>query len=170
MLRPLKNFVIVDTETTGLKPDLHRIIEVGAVRVVNGEIESKYQTLVKSVFAVPSFITNITGITRDMLLNEGRKPEFVFSELREFIGDLPFVAHNVEFDYRFLNYEFNRYNLPVLNNPKVCTVRIMRKSEPDLINHKLTTIKEFLQLDLKSHRALEDVMVCYEIMKRYWSE
>lgn len=161
----MNDFVIIDTETTGLNCHYHRVIEVGAVKVSKGVIVSEYSTLIDIPGDVPHIITQITGITKEDLNNEGRDPEEVFHEVKEFIGQSTFVAHNVNFDYRFLNAEFKRFSIPELENPKLCTVQVARKSNLPITNFRLTTIKEYLGLDWQSHRALNDAMVCYELMK-----
>ena len=143
----------------------HRVIEVAAVKVKGGKIISEYSSLIKITGDVPYLITQITGITKDDLNNEGRNPEEVFPEIKEFIGSSTFVAHNVNFDYRFMNAEFGRYEIPELDNPKLCTVQVARRSNLPITNFRLTTIKEYLGIDLQSHRALNDVMVCYELLK-----
>lgn len=161
----MDDLVIIDTETTGLNCNYHRIIEVAAIKVSGGEIISEFNSLIKITGDVPYLITQITGITKEDLNNEGRDPEEVFPEIKEFIGNSTFVAHNVNFDYRFLNAEFGRYEIPELDNPKLCTVQVARRSNLPITNFRLTTIKEYLGIDIQSHRALNDVMVCYELMK-----
>lgn len=161
----MDDLVIIDTETTGLNCKYHRVIEVAAVKVKGGKIISEYSSLIKITGDVPYLITQITGITKEDLNNEGRNPEEVFPEIKEFIGSSTFVAHNVNFDYRFMNAEFGRYEIPELDNPKLCTVQVARRSNLPITNFRLTTIKEYLGIDLQSHRALNDVMVCYELLK-----
>ena len=161
----MDDLVIVDTETTGLNCNFHRVIEVAAIKINNGEIKSQYSQLIAIREDVPFIITRITGITKSDLNLYGHEPAEVFREVREFIGESTFVAHNVNFDYRFLNAEFGRYEIPELANPKLCTVQVARRSNLPITNFRLTTIKEYLGLDMQSHRALNDVMVCYELMK-----
>lgn len=163
----MKDLVIIDTETTGWDQRHHRVIEVAAVKVKDGEIIGEFNSLITTTTNIPPFISELTGITERELRAKGRDPLEVFTEVREFIGNSTFVAHNVNFDYRFLNAEFQRYGLTILDNPKMCTVQFARKSELPLSNYKLTTIKEFLGIDVPSHRALNDVMVCYELLKAY---
>jgi DNA polymerase-3 subunit epsilon len=161
----MDDLVIIDTETTGLNCKYHRVIEVAAVKVSKGKIVSEYSSLINITGDVPYLVTQITGITKEELNNEGRDPEEVFTEVKEFIGNSTFVAHNVNFDYRFLNAEFGRYKIPELHNTKLCTVQVARRSNLPITNFRLTTIKEYLGIDIQSHRALNDVMVCYELMK-----
>lgn len=161
----MQDIVIIDTETTGWDRNNDRIIEVGAIKVRCGEIVDEYSALIQSVEYIPDIITNVTGITLEDLVAHGEEPEKVFNETRDFIGDSVFVAHNVGFDYSFLNHEFHRYRITPLGNKSVCTVKLARNSSMILPNYKLSTIKQFLNLEYISHRALSDVMVCYELMK-----
>jgi len=162
----MNDLVIIDTETTGLNHTYHQVIEVAGVKVKNGVIKDTYSSLISIAGDIPTMITQITGITKADLNKYGRKPEDVFSEVRNFIGESTFVAHNVNFDYRFLNAEFSRLQIPEMKNPKLCTVRVARKSGLPITDFKLITIKEYFGLDLKSHRAMNDVMVCCELIKR----
>ena len=161
------NFTIVDVETTGLNHQIDRVIEIGAIKVINGEIKSTYSKLVKTVTKIPSIITEITGITTQEIQSDGVNDKLGFKEFREFIGDNIFVAHNVYFDLNFLNAEFSRYKLPTVTAPRIDTVKVARVVLPDLYNHKLTTIKKHLKLELPSHRALEDTKVVWEFIKKY---
>lgn len=162
----MDDLVIVDTETTGFNISSDRVIEVGALKVLNGKITKTYSNLISIKGEVPEITTKITGITKKDLTTYGYSPKKVFSEIRSFIGKSTFVAHNVNFDYKFLNSEFSRLNIPELDNPKLCTIKFARKSNLPITNFKLITIKEFLGLDITSHRALNDVMVCYELLKQ----
>ncbi len=163
----MDDLVIIDTETSGWDPQRHRVIEVAAVKVEGGEIIKEYNSLITSVRNIPPFITHLTGITEQELNTKGRDPFEVFTEIREFIGESTFVAHNVHFDYRFLDAEFRRYGITALDNPRMCTVQFARKSRLPLSDYKLTTIKEFLGIEKQSHRALNDVMVCYKLLQTY---
>ncbi len=161
----MDDLVIIDTETTGYNPNYHRVIEVGAIKVKNGVVIEKYSNLVTTSVEIPKIITQITGITNSDLNKFGKSPELVFPEVREFIGGSTFVAHNVHFDYRFLNAEFERFGIALLENPRLCTVQLARRSDLPIADFKLTTIKDYLGLNLQSHRALNDCEVCYELIK-----
>lgn len=168
-MQGIKDFVIVDTETTGYSPHFGaRVIEVGAIRVRNLQVAETMSILVKTVDFVPMQIIAICGITADMLNEHGQDPEESFFKLREFIGNDIFVGHNVTFDLGFLSAEFARYEIKQLtDNLSIDTLVPARKGMPDLGNHKLETIKKHFKMDLDSHRALNDTYVCLEIMKRY---
>lgn len=164
----MKNtFTIVDVETTGLSYHTDRVIEIGATKIVNGEKDSTFSRLIKTVDKVPQIITNITGITSHELRINGINSSTGLKEFMDFIGDTMFVAHNVYFDLNFLNSELVKYNFPIIQTPRVDSVRIARAVLPQLHNHKLTTIKEYLELDIRSHRALEDTEVVWELIKRH---
>ncbi len=145
------SFVVFDLETTGAKAPPCRITEIGAYRVKNGQVAEKFQTLVNPQTPIPWFISQLTGITDEMVRDAP-----VFAEVAEpfleFIGDSVLVAHNSGFDMRFLNHEigkvFNGYRLA---NPCICTVQLSRKLLPDIVNHKLKTVAAHYAIDLVNH-------------------
>src|SRR4051812_1271703 len=150
-------FVVFDLETTGAKPPPCRITEIGAYRVRNGEVTESFQTLLDPETSIPPFITNLTGITNEMVRGA---PKFadIAHDLLNFIGDSILVAHNSGFDMRFLNYEIGRvFGDYRLANPCLCTVLLSRKLLPDILNHKLKTVAAHYSIDLVNHhRASAD--------------
>jgi DNA polymerase III epsilon subunit family exonuclease len=150
-------FVVFDLETTGAKAPPCRITEVGAYRVKNGKVTEEFQTLVNPETPIPWFITNLTGISDDMVANA---PKFadIAHDLLSFIGDSVLVAHNSGFDMRFLNFEIGRvFGSYRMANPCLCTVLLSRKLLPDIVNHKLKTVAEHYSIDLTNHhRAAAD--------------
>lgn len=153
----LTEFVVFDLETTGAKIPPCRIIEIGAFRVRNGEVTEEFQTLIDPGTPIPEFITNLTGITGEMVFDA---PKFadIAHDLLSFIGDSVLVAHNSGFDMRFLNYEIGRvFGGYRVANPCLCTVQLSRKLLPDIVNHKLKTVAEHYSIDLVNHhRASAD--------------
>ena len=157
----MKNFngVVVDLETTGFSPFRgDRVIEVGAVAIEHGEITGEYSTLVQAPRPIPAQATRLHGITAGMLIGQPG-PEVIFPALRDFLGDRTIVAHNAAFDLPFLQHEFRRLGLSLLNR-HVCTLELSRRCLPDLENHRLPTVARHLFGDLpegmKLHRALDD--------------
>lgn len=150
-------FVVFDLETTGAKAPPCRITEIGAYRVRNGEVAEKFETLVNPEMPIPWFITQLTGITDEMVADA---PLFcnIAHEFLSFIGDSILVAHNSGFDMRFLNSEIARvYPEYRVANPCLCTVQLSRKLLPDIVNHKLKTVAEHYSIDLTNHhRASAD--------------
>ncbi len=150
-------FVVFDLETTGAKAPPCRVTEIGAWRVKNGEVLDEFQTLVNPEIPIPIFITQLTGITDEMVAEAPKFVEIAVDFL-EFIGDSVLVAHNSGFDMRFLNHEISRvFPEYRLANPCLCTVQLSRKLVPETVNHKLKTMAEFYKLDLTNHhRASAD--------------
>ncbi|HRJ89364.1 MAG: 3'-5' exoribonuclease [Blastocatellia bacterium] len=150
------SFVVFDLETTGAKAPPCRVTEIGAYRVVNGEIEGEFHTLVNPETPIPSFITSLTGISDDMVRGA---PVFcdIADEFLAFIGDSVLVAHNARFDMGFLNHEIGLvYEDYCLENPSLCTVQLSRKLLPDIENHKLNTVARHYSIDLVNHHRASD--------------
>ncbi len=159
-----KSFVVFDIETTGLSPNMDEIIEIGAVRVddIHGSSHITYQQLIKPSCTISSRITNITGITNDMV-KDCQCIDHHIHEFKDFIGDLPLVAHNASFDCGFISNVFSYHGLE-FNNPVIDTLQLSRKAFPQLGNHKLTTIKEHLKIKSDNdHRALDDAIATLRV-------
>lgn len=149
--------IIIDFETSGLSPDYgDRAIEVAAVRVVDGYIAERFQSLINPSIRINSFIESFTGITNAML-RRAPPPEEVFPQLTEFIADTPLVAHNASFDRKFLDAELTRIQ-HCRQQDMICTVRISRRVFTQAPNHKLGTLAQFLGLlpTGAAHRTLAD--------------
>lgn len=150
-------FVVFDLETTGTKTPPSRITEIGAYRIRNGVVTDEFQSLINPEMPIPEFITQLTGISDEMV---AAAPRFcdVAHEVLEFVGDSVLVAHNSAFDMRFLNHEISRvYAGYRLANPCLCTVKLSRRLLPDIENHKLKTLASHYSIDLVNHhRAAAD--------------
>jgi DNA polymerase-3 subunit alpha (Gram-positive type) len=149
-------FVVFDLETTGAKTPPCRITEIGAWRVINGEVTEEFHTLVNPQVPIPRFITQLTGISDEMVADA---PLFadVADNFLEFIGNSVLVAHNSGFDMRFLNHEIARvFGSYRIANPCLCTVLLSRRLLPDITNHKLKTVAEHYSIDLVNHHRASD--------------
>ncbi|TDT63385.1 exonuclease domain-containing protein [Fonticella tunisiensis] len=166
-LEAFDEFVVLDFETTGLNPSTDKIIEVSILKYKNGVLIDEFQTLINPLIKIPPEITRITGISNNMVKDKPTIKE-VLPLLIDFIGDLPIVAHNAPFDAKFLKYAV-LYNLgeDMITNKFIDTVKVARKIYPNLPNHKLTTIKEYLDINLNSHRAHDDTLVTAQIYLDY---
>lgn len=160
--------VFFDFETTGLCSKKDRIIEVAAVKYVPGaDAHPHMQRLVAISRPLPGFITKLTGITDDMLLQSGQPMDKVLDEFIDFIGDHPVVAFNINFDARFLNAEIERHGRRPIANVGHCALARARAAWPDLDNHKLVTVAKHLDLQLgTAHRALDDTLLALEVYFR----
>jgi len=157
-------FVALDVETTGLSPIANELIEVSAIKYNGNKKIETFSTLIKPKCRIPYNITNITGITNEMVENSPSVEE-VMPKLVEFIGSNPIVAHNANFDYKFIqNYSNNSFSKNVL----VDTVQIGRKLFPKLANHKLGTIAKHIGIQEDGfHRAEFDCECCAQIYIKY---
>jgi len=155
-----RDYVVVDFETTGLRPGADQIIQVGAVKYHNHEQVAVMNQLVNPLRSISTRITALTGITNAMVKNE---PEIdsVISELIEFIGELPIVAHNASFDMNFLYALEEKVEIPTYT--VIDTLKLSRKVFNDTPNHKLTTLAQYLQLEHHAHDALGDCLVTAKI-------
>ncbi len=152
-----ETIIVLDFETTGISPDYgDRAIEIGAVKVMDGQIVDRFQSLMNPGVAVSAFIEDYTGITNQMVQDSPPAAE-VMLNFAEFIGNTPLVAHNASFDRRFLNSEFDRIGLRRKENFG-CSMLISRRVYPDSPNHKLETLVRYKMLlsDGTFHRALAD--------------
>ena len=158
------NFTIVDLETTGGSPFFNRVIEIGLLRVEKGEVVEEYQTLVNPEMPLPEFITKITGITDEDLVDAPKFEDIADEVLSKFEGNI-FVAHNSQFDYGFLKEEFRRLGYG-FNLPQLCTVRLSRALYKDFKHHNLSAIIERYEFECENrHRAFDDAKVLWDFLK-----
>jgi DNA polymerase III epsilon subunit family exonuclease len=152
-----QRFIVLDLETTGLDPTRHEIIEIGAIRVNrDSDIHDTFSALVKPVRRVPKRITQITGISQDMVNNEGETLERAIKEFVTFIEDLPLVTFNAEFDMAFLQNAAKQNSL-VIGNSTSCALKMARRAWPDRKSYKLKDLAKDGRLsDEGTHRALRD--------------
>lgn len=153
-------FVVVDIETTGTDITSDKITEIGAVRIKNGVIIESFQTLVDPGVSLSNKIVELTGITDDMLKGQP-KIEEVYQDFFKFLGDAVFVAHNADFDYRFLKTAGKAQGY-FLSNECEDTLLISRQKLPWLSNHKLNTVCAHFNIEFRHHRALSDAFATAE--------
>lgn len=149
--------VVLDFETTGLSPDEgDRAIEIGAVRLVNGEIVARFQELMNPGRRVSGFIEDYTGITNSML-SGADSCAAVMRRFSDFIQDDNLVAHNASFDKRFLDAEFSRIST-TYRGEFSCSLLATRRIFQTAPNHKLGTLVEYNNIESSGgfHRALYD--------------
>ncbi|OAN11344.1 DNA polymerase III subunit epsilon [Photobacterium jeanii] len=149
--------VVLDFETTGLSPNQgDRAIEIGAVKLENGQVVDQFQQLMNPGRRVSSFIEGYTGITNTML-SDAPSCEEVMTDFASFIGDANLVAHNASFDQRFLDAEFDRISHRY-DGEFACSLLIARRLYQDAPNHKLGSLVTYknIETDGVFHRALAD--------------
>lgn len=149
------DYVVFDIETTGLDCFNDKIIEIGAIKVINNEIVEEFNYLINPNIALPEVIVNITGIT-DEDLKDKDTIDIILPKFIEFIGDYPLLAHNNSFDLSFINENIKKLNLNKLNNKMVDTLELSRKYLTHMYSHKLETLKKYYNIKEVSHRAVGD--------------
>ena len=133
-------YVIFDTETTGFNPGLHdSMIEIGAVKMKDGAVIESFDELINPGVLIDSEITDLTGINNNMVRDCPNEEE-VTKKFKEWIGDLPLVAHNARFDVNMLEMAYHKYNLGSLDNTVLDTMIISQIINKDLKRHNLTAL------------------------------
>ncbi len=156
-------FIALDFETTGLNYKNDRIIEVAAIKYVDGLETDKMVTLVNPLMHIHSDATAVNHITDDMVANAPTERSII-PQLIEFLGDSLIVGHYVNFDLSFLEVAAQRYGYNVKYN-YIDTLSVSKKLFKGLPNYKLGTIADSLHIDTGTlHRAEADVRVCAEII------
>ena len=154
---PANTVIVLDFETTGLSPDMgDRAIEIGAVKIENGEVIDRFQSLMNPGRRVSGFIESYTGISNKML-KTAPPCEEVMDEFADFVGCYDMVAHNASFDQRFLQAELTRINRPC-EGDFACSMLVARRLYQQADNHKLGTLVKLNNIpnDGTFHRALAD--------------
>lgn len=156
-----ESYVIFDLETTGLSSKYDHIIEFGAVKVVNQTVVDQIQFFIKPPVSLPQQIVSLTNITDSMLANEPTLEES-FDKVINFIGDSTLVAHNAQFDYRFLQAAAKRLNRPALTNPLIDTLAMAWGLQENRTYFNLGAVARFYGIgyDTKiAHRADYDARI-----------
>lgn len=158
--RPANTVVVLDFETTGLSPNQgDRAIEIGAVKLENGVVTDRFQSLINPNFKVSGFIESYTGISNKMLSQAPSCSE-VMDEFASFIDGQNLIAHNASFDQRFLDAEFEVVN-KTYSGSFGCSLLVSRRLNQDVKSHKLGDLVAYHQIENDGvfHRALADAEV-----------
>lgn len=150
-----KTFVVLDIETTGVHyTEGDKITEIGAVRIVDGKIVDKFQTLVNPGVKISQEITNLTGIDDEMVKDA---PSFdkVVPDLFKYVDGAYIVAHNIEFDYKFIKF-MSKDSGYVFKNLGIDTLAFSREVLKGMKNYKLNTVCGHFGIEFLHHRALSD--------------
>ncbi len=150
--------IVLDTETTGLDYTKEKMVEFAAVRLENGKIKDKFQTLINPQQHIRKSSIAIHGITPEMV-EDAPTEEEIMPKILEFMGDYPMVAHNAIFDYSFINEAAKRVTGKEIENERIDTQQMFKEIYPDLDAHGLNALTEKFKVELKDHhRAMGDTM------------
>ena len=165
----VNEYVAVDVETTGLNPQRDRLLEIGAIRVCEGEPAETLSVLINTGIPVPARIQELTGIT-DEMQKTGKKAGEAIREFLEFRGALPVVGHNVSFDFGFLKQAAvdagGSFEAEAMD-----TLKIARRVLPGLPSKTLGAMCACYGINPgNAHRALDDARSAHELLKKLWGE
>jgi DNA polymerase-3 subunit epsilon len=164
------SYVVVDVETTGGPPPHHRITEIAAVIVRNGEIQEVFETLVNPERSIPPFVSRLTNITWDMV-KDAPKFSAIGPDLLEKLEGNVFVAHNAQFDWSFLSHEIQRASGARISGNQLCTVRLARRLLPHLPKRSLDYVANYFGIEISGrHRAAGDAIATAHCLVRLLRE
>ncbi len=164
-----KIYAVIDLETTGGKASRDRITEIGIVLHDGEKILDQWESLINPETYIPWGITELTGISQDMVVDA---PKFfeVAKKVVQMTEGAIFVAHNARFDYSFLCEEFKRLGY-TYTRKQLCTLRLARQALPNLHSHGLDALSNFLGIENnRRHRALGDALATAELLAYLFSQ
>lgn len=168
----IKDYVCVDIETTGCQSKWSKIIEIGAVKVKNGEVTETFSELINPGIDIPPFITQLTGITDDMVRDKAGIDE-IMNKFVSFAEDYVLLGHNLRFDFSFLKQNAANLKIP-FDKEGLDTLKIARKVHKELESRSLEYLCKYYDiLDENHHRAFNDADITsklYLMMGERFSE
>ena len=163
----VENYVVIDIETTGLH-ESDKIIEVGAIRVLNRKIDASFSALIKRDMKIPSGVQKLTGITNEELLKSGIPIKDALEKFLAFCENYELVGHNLlRFDMQFLQRECIQNGLPFIKNKQIDTEKLSRKKIDSDSGYGLSALASVLGIAYqKRHRALADCELTYHVFEK----
>lgn len=165
------NYVGFDLETTGLNPKYDKIIEIGAVRVKNGEPVDTFSTFVNPARSLPTRIVELTGI-RDENVADAPYIDEILDSFLQFVGEDVLLGHNILFDYSFIKKAAVNQK-KVFEKQGIDTLRIAKRFLSGLESRQLGYLCDYYQIELDAHRALNDAVAAhriYQILAREYGD
>jgi DNA polymerase III subunit epsilon len=159
-------YVVVDVETTGSDARKNRITDIACITVQGGEITSEYTSLINPHQEIPLFITTMTGISNEMVL-DAPEPEEIMPIVSNIFSkpNVVFVAHNASFDWGFVNESLMRAGLPALENKKICSLKLAKRLLDKDLKKNVGSLAEYFHVGIKDrHRAYGDAHATARIL------
>lgn len=164
----MAEFIAFDTETTGVNAALDSIIEIGAARFKDGQLISKFESLIKPGCPIPPEAVRIHGITEEMVKDAPALLD-VLCDFANFCGDTVLVAHNAAFDVKFISSAVESLRSPaptglILDSYRIARYCLTADIDSPLKNHRLSSLVEYYKIDSSEfHRALADSIYCGKV-------
>ena len=162
--KAVRSYTAIDLETTGLDPKMDKIIEIGAAKIIDGQITDTYSTLVRPGRRLSETVSGLTGITDDMLAG-AMETEQAIKEILDFLGNDIILGHGVLFDFSFVKRCAVNHGLSY-EASAIDTLRIARRYLSELPSRGLPALCEHYGIRRQSHRALEDALASVELYDR----
>lgn len=160
----MKDYIVLDIETTGMHPDFARITEIGAAKVIDDQIVAVFNMLVNPEVSIPENIINLTGITNEMVSNAPVISQ-VMPMFLVFCEDLPILGHNIPFDFSFIKTNAMRLNLH-FEKKALDTLVLSRQYIDHQHSYSLSHLLKFCSITRKNaHRALDDALATHELFQ-----
>ncbi len=159
-----KTLIVYDTETTGLSVDYDWVVEVGAIKLVNGKVVDTLEVMMNPMKKMGNQVIAVHGITNEMVASCPTEVESIV-KISDFFADADLVCgHNVQFDNKFMSKMYSRYDLDFdFDSIDTCGIARKRYNFP---NNKLITVAEELGVEVDvAHRALADVVTTLKVLK-----
>lgn len=158
----IKNYVAFDLETTGLNVETDYIIEIGALKVIDGKVSGRFMEFIKPPQPISPMITNITGITNEMV-SCARDTREIIRDFVDFCGNDVLVGHNIMFDYKFTKKYASQYGFS-FEKQGIDTLKIARKVHKDMESKSLGALCEYYKIiNQAAHRAYHDALATAKI-------
>jgi DNA polymerase III epsilon subunit family exonuclease len=164
LVEDIDDYTVLDIETTSLDSYHGEILEISAIKVRNKKEVDYFSELIKTNNEIGYFTTRLTGITNEMVEQDGKDLIYVLQEFQKFLGNDIIIGHNVNFDIDFI-YDSMENNLnEYLSNNYIDTLRLSRKVLPQLKHHKLDNLIDYFELEKRDeHRALNDCILTNQV-------
>ena len=158
------SYVVLDLETTGLDCETDRILEIGALRVVDGLVEDKYHGFIRQDQKIPEKIIQLTGISDAVVQADGENEKEAIEKLLAFVGTNLVIGYNVKFDIGFLQKSCERQGIDNSIRKTKDVLALSRRKIEDIGNYRLDTVGQYLGLEISDrHRALNDCELVFRI-------
>jgi DNA polymerase III epsilon subunit family exonuclease len=164
LVEDIDDYTVLDIETTSLDSYHGEILEISAIKVRNKKEVDYFSELIKTNNEIGYFTTRLTGITNEMVEQDGKDLIYVLQEFQKLLGNDIIIGHNVNFDIDFI-YDSMEDNLnEYLSNNYIDTLRLSRKVLPQLKHHKLDNLIDYFELEKRDeHRALNDCILTNQV-------